>query len=89
MNAVLDKFINETDGTYLLDLREIVVNKHQLLDNIRHYKREIYQKMAEELLSILNLHVDSSIESRINNFSLLKLRIITRKAVNLVKNIFQ
>ena len=89
MNAVLDKFINETDGTYLLDLREIVVNKHQLLDNIRHYKREIYQKMAEELLSILNLHVDSSIESRINNFSLLKLRIIARKAVNLVKNIFQ
>jgi FkbH-like protein len=89
MNHALDKFISETEGTYLLDLRKIVVDKNQLLDNIRHYNRVVYQKMAEELLSILNLHVDNSIDRNINHFSLLKLRLIVQGAINKIKIFFK
>ena len=49
-NTVLDKFIKENAiNTYLLDMRKIVTDREQLNDNIRHYNREIYYKMACEL----------------------------------------
>ena len=62
MNKTLDKFIEKSDNTFLLDVREIVTNSKQLLNNIRHYDRESYKKLSLELLSILNSKVDNSIK---------------------------
>lgn len=54
MNDVLDKFISETENTYLLDMRTIVQKQSDLADNIRHYKREMYYLMALELSNIIS-----------------------------------
>ncbi len=53
MNGYLDEFIKENNNVYLLDLRNIVIDKDCTTDNIRHYKRHIYLKMAKELINII------------------------------------
>lgn len=52
MNSILDKFIKSHKNVYLLDMRKIV-SQDDIKDNIRHYKRYIYEKMANELILII------------------------------------
>ena len=55
MNGVLDKFIaTYADKCRLLDMRTIVKSREDNKDNIRHYQRPIYIKMAEELMTIVS-----------------------------------
>ena len=50
MNAIVDEFIkNHPDNTALLDVRKFVTSSNDLADNIRHYNRDIYFKLAKEL----------------------------------------
>ncbi|HYX05538.1 MAG TPA: hypothetical protein VE912_02270, partial [Bacteroidales bacterium] len=67
MNKALDNFINDTKGTYLLDVRKIINRKSQLTNNIRHYDRETYQKLSIELLKILNILLKGDIDINIDN----------------------
>lgn len=67
MNGVLDKFVKSTENVYLLDMRKIVTKREELTDNIRHYTRDVYYKMANELVNIINssekntvIHVDKN-----------------------------
>jgi len=55
MNAILDEIIDKYDNVYLLDMRKIIKSDKMLEDNIRHYKREIYSYMAQELVEIIEL----------------------------------
>ena len=54
MNAVLDEFIGMHSGICsLLDVRTIVKKRSDNKDNLRHYQRPIYIKMAEELMTLI------------------------------------
>lgn len=54
MNDVLDDFIRKhSDRCQLIDLRQIVHKREDCKDNIRHYQRPLYIKMAEQLMSLV------------------------------------
>lgn len=53
-NEVVDRFVASGKNVYLLDMRKIVTQKEQLADNIRHYRRDVFYRMAAELAEIIN-----------------------------------
>jgi len=89
MNTTLDKFINNSENTFLLDLREIVLDKSQLQDSIRHYNRETYKTMAINLLGILNQVVDNRISQEINMKSKIKLKLLGKDALQKFKKLIK
>jgi len=79
MNVVLDQFIaSHPDTCSLLDMRTIVTGRADNKDNLRHYQRPIYIKMAEELMTIISGSQTKVKKSTLlinklkQNFSLLK-----------------
>lgn len=61
MNHVLDNFVSESHKVYLLDVRKIVTERAQLTNNIRHYTRDVYYKIAEELVNIINSNENEAV----------------------------
>ena len=54
VNKVLDQFVMEhSDRCQVLDMRTIVKNREDCKDNIRHYQRVIYVRMAERLMELI------------------------------------
>ena len=68
MNRVLDDFIAENKNCYLLDLRKIVIKDTNMKNSPFQYKREIYIKIAEKLLKILESFDDSEFKLNKMNF---------------------
>ncbi len=69
LNRAIDAFVSSHANVQLLDMRKIVTRRDQLTNNIRHYSREVYFRMAEELHSLIGGHEDvrsvrSAIRSR-------------------------
>lgn len=55
MNIALDEVVlRHSDQCKLIDMRKIVLDRSQNTDNLRHYIRPVYVKMAEELMTLLN-----------------------------------
>ncbi len=53
LNKAIDEFVAaHGSNTHLLDMRKIVTRREQLTNNIRHYQRDVYWKMARELMDI-------------------------------------
>lgn len=60
MNAVLDRFVaDHRDRCRLLDIRTLVTSPDKCTNCIRHYKRIIYVRIAEEIMRMLS--VDNTI----------------------------
>lgn len=72
MNRALEDFIKSSENCYLLDVRKIVNSKDKIVDNIRHYKRNIYKSLAEELLQILINDIKLEIKPGVTDESLIK-----------------
>lgn len=90
MNRVVDNIVAKYDNVYLLDMRLIVTDMNMLEDNIRHYKREVYIKMAEELISIIESisHIKSKKDTLKYSMGKVKhflSKEIKSKLINLVK----
>jgi FkbH-like protein len=49
MNAALDEVVAELPNASVCDLRTFVLSEDDLASDIRHYKRHIYLRMAEEI----------------------------------------
>ncbi len=49
MNRALASFIEQHDDCYLLDVRTAVTDESCITDNLRHYTRPVYPKLAESL----------------------------------------
>ncbi len=54
MNAALENFIATSNNCYLLDIRKIVFNNEHITDLNRHYTRERYKIIEEELSKMVN-----------------------------------
>jgi FkbH-like protein len=55
LNAVVDKVVERhSRRARLIDMRKIIAGRGDLTDNIRHYKREVYRRMAESLTEIVD-----------------------------------
>ncbi len=87
MNEVVDKIVNKYDNVYLLDMRKIITNLDMLEDNIRHYKREVYIKMSEELISIIESITDIKSNKDTIKYGLGKLKhFLSKEVKQKVKN---
>ena len=83
MNLIIDKLVEQHDNVYLLDMRKIVTSKTLLEDNIRHYTREVYIKMSEELISIIDSIVDIQSEKDIFKYNIGKLKHFLLKEIKI------
>tara|TARA_B110000240_G_C13511501_1_gene459722 strand:+ start:908 stop:2791 length:1884 start_codon:yes stop_codon:yes gene_type:complete len=85
MNDVLKNFINTSSNTYLLDITKVIKSSSQLEGNIRHYNRQSYKNIAQELLSILNVILDAKINNKISKYLIFK-KIIILKLRNIISS---
>ncbi|MHA1693869.1 MAG: HAD hydrolase-like protein [Candidatus Helarchaeota archaeon] len=53
MNKVLSELVNKNSNCYLVDMRKLV-SQDDITNNIRHYKRNIYILMSQEIKSIIS-----------------------------------
>ncbi|MEA2013050.1 MAG: HAD-IIIC family phosphatase [Verrucomicrobiota bacterium] len=53
MNSILDKFIEQSDNCFLIDIRKVVTEDYHLTNNLRHYNRETYMLIAGEMISLI------------------------------------
>lgn len=82
MNIALEKFIDEAENCYLLDVRKIVFDRTHVNDNIRHYSRIVYKNLADELLNILNLNIE---KDKINYNKFFKSYLLRSKLIQILK----
>ena len=54
LNAVVDRVLAQCPGTRLVDMRKLVEGRKDLADNIRHYNREVYRRMADCLSDVVD-----------------------------------
>lgn len=67
MNEALDSFISESNNTYLVDVRKVVVSSSQLRNNLRHYNRDVYKELSSQLLQVLNLALEKKVNANIQD----------------------
>ncbi|WP_156945514.1 hypothetical protein [Anaerovibrio sp. RM50] len=60
LNKILDSFVEENDNTFLIYVRKYVLSSTDLTDNIRHYKRNVYYKLAIEIVKLIESFNTSS-----------------------------
>lgn len=67
MNEVLQQFCQTSNNTYLIDITKLIKNGSDHTDNIRHYTRNIYFKIANEVILFLkeNKYIDTSVQFKI------------------------
>jgi hypothetical protein len=64
MNIALESFINENINCYLLDVRKIAGTEENVTNNIRHYTRQTYKAISDELVNILEDISNSTINKQ-------------------------
>lgn len=57
MNAVLDRVVRDLPNATVCDVRTFLSSRDDFTDNIRHYHRRTYLRMAEEIRASGNLEV--------------------------------
>lgn len=99
MNNALDEFINQVSNCYLVDVRKLATSHSDMGKTIRHFNRDIYKKMSDEIISILgdqirfkverDLRTDLAIKYKFYK-KMLKNKFFTNPAVNnkLTKTIY-
>ncbi|MGR5350245.1 hypothetical protein [Vibrio mediterranei] len=79
MNLILEQLEVELDNVSLIDVRKICKTKEEHSDNIRHYKKEVYFKIAEMIVNKTEaLKLSSYFEVKTSRF-LLKIKRTLRK----------
>lgn len=71
MNKVLETFCKNHPNTYILDVRKFV-NENDINHSIRHYKRTVYENMADELAAIVGEIKNQKLEKNIFLYSYLR-----------------
>ncbi|MGL6258275.1 hypothetical protein [Vibrio sp. WXL210] len=55
MNKVVDRFVSEnSERVTLVDVRKLITSTSDYAYDIRHYKRRVYQRLAEQLSGVIN-----------------------------------
>jgi hypothetical protein len=62
MNRALEEVVAELPNAAICDVRPFVSSREDLVDNLRHYKREPYIRIAEHLAQLVGS--DIAIERR-------------------------
>lgn len=71
MNLILEQLENELDNVSLIDVRTICKTKEEHSDNIRHYKKEVYYKIAQLIVEKSDaLKMSSSLGVKISKLSM-------------------
>jgi FkbH-like protein len=58
MNAALEEVVAEIPNAAICDVRRFVVSPEDLKDNVRHYERQTYLRMAESLKQLVGDDLD-------------------------------
>lgn len=83
MNNKLLEFVNRSDNVNLVDVNKFVTSENDVTNNIRHYKREVYKNISEEIMNILKK--EFSISDKIDKKLFLKNK--SKQLINDLKNI--
>ena len=57
MNEVLEEVVAELPNAAICDVRPFVTSREDLMDNLRHYRREPYVRIAEHLAELVGSDV--------------------------------
>ncbi|MCR4964295.1 MAG: HAD-IIIC family phosphatase [Bacteroidales bacterium] len=89
MNRVVDSVINDFPNVFLVDMRKIVNDKVSFSkqDN-RHYTREVYYKMALEIIRILKEEAGFTKVNITGDFTF-QLKTLVKKAVDRISKLFR
>ncbi|MAG92451.1 MAG: hypothetical protein CMJ48_01690 [Planctomycetaceae bacterium] len=68
MNIALDEFLAQRTDCHLLDMRSLVTSRRQLTNSIRHYQRDIYSTMAQELICLLSSVAQNRVRFRLDSY---------------------
>ncbi|WP_421919014.1 HAD-IIIC family phosphatase [Marinifilum sp.] len=80
MNAALEQFCNSHNDTYILDVRDFI-SEADINHSIRHYKRLVYENMAEALISKIEDINQNSLERNEFDFQLKRTLKIFRSSI--------
>ena len=69
MNQALEKFCKEHPNTYILDVRKFV-RSDDVYYSIRHYKRPVYEHMANELVAIIGKIQNTQLKKNVLRYEL-------------------
>jgi FkbH-like protein len=62
MNAALDQFVESTENTRVVDVRQYVDDESEHREHIRHYSRENYRNFAIDAKEIIEAELDVTFE---------------------------
>ncbi len=63
LNKAVDDFVNNSENCYVVDIKKIIDTSSLYLDNLNHYKKVVYYKMAEQINAIISKTGNEQLES--------------------------
>ncbi|MFH4530045.1 HAD-IIIC family phosphatase [Vibrio diabolicus] len=63
MNKEVSNIVEQFENLKICDVREIITDINNLTDNIRHYQKDMYFKIAQNIISILKENVSADIKA--------------------------
>lgn len=87
MNNILKELEEIKNNVIILDVNKIITNSDDHSDNIRHYKKNIYKRISEEILTLLKKLKYTSIKQ--NSGLKVTLNSLIQRVVNKLKRIIK
>jgi hypothetical protein len=66
MNSALEDFVNQSENTFLLDIRKTIREEFQLTNGLGHFQRKYYRDIALEVLHYLRKLLGPKVASYLN-----------------------
>lgn len=83
LNTLIRNFANHNERIGIIDVNNYITGQESFVDNINHFKREIYYKMSADLVEIINSSGGNGLRE-LTEFGALKKK-VTRKLRRIMK----
>ena len=70
-NAAVKRFCNNHQNCHYIDVNKFITGSESFVDTINHYKKEVYYKIANEIVSLINTYKGQEV-NKIGKFTLAK-----------------
>lgn len=64
MNRALDDYLEMAENCYVIDIRKHVHSLEDMGETIRHFERQVYKKISDDLLELLTSRLNSKIKNK-------------------------
>ena len=63
MNSALERYLEHADNCYIIDVRKHARNINDMGKTIRHFQRDVYKGIADDIINLLKVEFKSEIEN--------------------------